>query len=690
MNKKLISFSLLFVLIAVPLTARQNDDPTAHLFLEGIRLYEEGLFTEADRVLEQYLKSDHMPAQRENALFYAVQARAALTPESAAFHYEQFLREYSHSQNARMLLTEIANLRKRDGLYSDAAMYYERAVKLNPPAEEAAKIHYHLGESYGELHDYDNAEVNYNIIADRYPDSQLASQALFALGRLYLNNQKFDESAAAFAKLRQRYPLSPEAGRVGTALGESYFQQGMYAEAIEALRSVLASLDREGEARAVFMLAESNNYLGNYDQATTWYRRYINIMEGSEDVRFAHYGMGWVYHRQEVYHWAAESFGRAAEGDDELARKALYYQAVNEKLAGRLENAYRSFERFGNRFRTGEWIEEAYFEWAVIAFEVGFYGESVEILLSMIRNVPELQNPGEVYSLLGEAYFANNEYTSAIAAFEAAETAVEIDDDVKRQARFQRAWVMYQNNAFAQAQPGFEQLYREDPSAALSGEALFWSADSYYSMEDYGTALAQFDRFVREFPDHEFVGAAYYSMGWSYFKLGQYDRAIAPLQRFLSEYKAPPIQLFPYDTDTRLRLGDAHFALRNYSQAVTYYNQAIGAEPGGDYAMYQVANSYYRMEQSYEAVSTFRRLIRLYPYSTLREQAEYNIGYIYFLTGNYDQAIEEFSALINRSPGSTWAARAQYNIGDAYYNANRNEEAIEAYGKVLDNYPRSD
>jgi tetratricopeptide (TPR) repeat protein len=690
LEKKLIALLVLPALLLTSLQARQNDDPSAHLFFEGIRLYEEGLFAEAARTLDRYIKSDKLPPQRENALFYLVQAQAAQNPDQAGLYYERFLQEYTHSQNARALLADIGNRKKQAGNYTEAISYYERAIRLNPPYDEAARIHYHLGESYGMIFDFDNAATNFYTIADRYPRSEYAPEALFALGRLFLNNNRFDESAAAFARLRQMYPLSPVAGRVGTALGESYFQQGMYAEAIEALRGVLATLDREGEARAVFMMAESHNYLGQYDQATTFYRRFITLREGSEDVRFAHYGLGWVYHRQEVYHWAAESFGRAAVGDDELARKALYYKAVNEKLAGRLENAYRSFEEFGNRFRTGEWIEEAYFEWAVIAFEVGFYGETIEILLSMIRNVPELNNPGEVYTLLGEAYFANNEYTGALTAFEAAEAAVEIDHDIKRQARFQRAWVLYQNNAFADAQPGFEQLYREDPSGLLSGEALFWSADSYYSMEDYGTAVAQFERFVREFPGHEFAGAAYYSIGWSYFKMGEFARAIAPLQRFLSEYQAPPIQLFPYDTDTRLRLGDAHFAMRNYSEALTFYNQAIGAEPGGDYAMYQVANSYYRMEQTYEAVNTFRRLIRIYPFSTLREQAEYNIGYIYFLTGNYDQAIEEFSRLISRNPNSPWAARAQYNIGDAYYNANRNEEAIEAYRKVLENYPRSD
>jgi tetratricopeptide (TPR) repeat protein len=688
--KKLSTLICAFFLLTAAPEARQDTQPNSHLFTEGIRLFEEGLFTEAERVLSMYLDSGHLLPQNETALYYLVKAQAGQNPGQANLYYETFLSEYPTSQHSRILLTEIGNLKKQEGLYGEAATYYERVVKLKPTGETAASVHYHLGETYGELGDLENAAANYTIIPERYPRSGLAPEALFALGRLYLNNQRFEESSVAFARLRQLYPMSPVAGRVGTALGESYFQQGMYTEAIDALRSVIATLNDEAESRAAFLLAESHNYIGQYDQATTWYRRYINLNEGNEDVRFAHYGLGWVYHRQEVYHWAADSFDRAATGDDELARKALYYKAVNEKLAGRLENAYRSFEQFGERFRTGDWIEEAYFEWAVIAFEVGFYGEAAEILLSMIRNVPELDNPGEVYSLLGEAYFANNEYSSAISAFEAAESLVDIGEDIKRQARFQRAWVLYQNNAFPQAQPSFEQLYKEDPSAALSGESLFWSADSYYNMEDYGTALAQFDRFINEYPNHEFAGAALYSIGWSYFKTGQFERAVAPLQRFLSEYEAPPIQLFPYDIDTKLRIGDAHYALRNYTEAVKFYNQAVGADPGGDYALFQIANSYYRMEQSYEAVSTFRRLIRIYPYSTLREQAEYNIGYIYFLTGNYDQAVEEFTRLINRAPNSAWAARSQYNIGDAYYNANRNEEAIAAYRKLLEDYPRSD
>jgi tetratricopeptide (TPR) repeat protein len=118
--------------------------------------------------------------------------------------------------------------------------------------------------------------------------------------------------------------------------------------------------------------------------------------------------------------------------------------------------------------------------------------------------------------------------------------------------------------------------------------------------------------------------------------------------------------------------------------------KTIGAEPGGDYAMFQVANSHYRMNRNFEAVTQFRRMLRIYPYSSLREQAQYNIAYIYLNTGNYDQANRGIS---NRYPAISLEPngqpRAQYNIGDSYYNAGNFDEAIEAYRQVLEDYPRS-
>ena len=322
-------------------------------------------------------------------------------------------------------------------------------------------------------------------------------------------------------------------------------------------------------------------------------------------------------------------------------------------------------------------------------FRSGDYDAAIEILLDLVRNQDELQDPGKIYSMLGESYFANGEYTRASQAFEEAENVANIDPTLRRQARFQKAWILFRNQAYEQAQPIFEAVYAETPTSELGAEALFWSGDSYYKLDQYADAAKRFKLFVDNFPEHEMIGAARYSLGWSYFKTGDYDLAVGPLEDFIENYNPPPIALYPYDVDTRLRIGDAYYALGDYRNAIRFYNQAIGAEPGGDYAMFQVANSYYRSNRTFEAVSNFRRMLRIYPFSRLREQAQYNVAYIYLNTSNYSQAIEEFQTVIRRYPGTDWAARAQYNIGDAFYNAGEYDRAVDAYQMVLENYPRS-
>ncbi|MEX0927847.1 MAG: tetratricopeptide repeat protein [Balneolales bacterium] len=656
----------------------------------ALRLYQEGLYENAIEYFNRFTEKFPESSLDENARYHLALAHARLDMDSADTYLEEFISRYPTGYRAVDLMIHWANDRAGNEEYDVALQYYERAFQINKNRDKAALLYYRMAEASVELGDIGGASSYYLKIADNYPQTELAPTALYARGRLYLSEGQYQESTDAFELLREIYPNHIMTRRVGTALGESYFQQRRYEEAISSLQDAIPHLDDESESRAILLIAESYNYLSQLQSAINYYRRYINLNEGKDRVNLAHYGLGWVYHKQEVYHWAAQSFGKAVNGEGETSRKALYYKAVNEKLSGRYDLAMKSFQDFGDQYKNGFWVETAYHEWAVTAFEMGNNTKALEVLLNLIRNGDDLEKPGVILTLLGESYFANNEYTRAMQAFEEAEKLVDVDPTIQRQARFQRAWVQYQNQAYRSAQTTFQEIYEEDTSGPLAGESLFWSADSYYNMDNWSRASSQFERFLNEYPNHEFSGAARYSLGWTYFNTQQYEKAVGPLVRFLEEYEPPPIALFPYDIDTKLRLADAHYALGNYDEAIPYYEEATGADPGGDYALFQIGNSYHRDEQSFEAVSTFRRLIRIYPDSRLREQGQYNIGYIYFLTGNYSQAIEEFNALIRRTPNSTWAARSQYNIGDAHYNAGLFDEAVEAYKKVLQNHPQSD
>ncbi len=691
-NRRLTFGLLFFILLFASLQLRAQDiqSPSTEYYEKGISLFDSGLYEEAIGELELFLDQQQNHDLQTSAGFYLARSRAKVDSANTLAYYEKFIEDYPRTNFTSKLLFELAQGAERQERYSNALDYYQRALNLGLSYEDAARTYYWMGEAAASQGENQQARSYFLTLADEYSNSDLAPKALYARGRLYLSENDYDSSTVAFELLRERYPNSEMTRRIGTALGESYYQQGRYEEAIEAFKDAIPHLSEELRTKAVYLIAESYNYLNQFDEASTYYLQYINRTKGTDKVRAAQYGLGWVYHKQEIYHWAADEFEKAAKGTDELARKALYYKAVNEKLGSRYREAIETFRSFGERFKEGLWVEEAYYEWAVTAYEVGRYGEAIEVLLPLVRSDESLDWKGKVYTLLGESYFANQEYTRAIQAFEEAEKVTDIDPAIKRQARFQKAWVQYSNQAYKQAQPTFESLHNEAPDSKFGKEALFWSADSYYHMRQYGPASSQFAAFIQKYPDHELVGPANYSLGWSYFKMGSYEKAIDPFRTFKEEYEAPEVALYPYDTDTQLRIGDSYYAIGEYENAISYYQEAIGAEPGGDYAMFQIANSHYRNDQTYEAVTTFRKFLRIYPYSQLREQAQYNIGYIYLNTGNYSQAVEEFQKVINKYPNTSWAARSQYNIGDTYYNAGDYEKAIEAYKKVMEEYPESE
>mgnify|MGYP006278779633 CR=1 FL=1 len=688
-----VFFGFWFLLMAVISTAskaQHQPEKRSQELVKGWELYNRGMFDFSESYFDDFAQNYPRHPLRETARFYRSLNRQQLDSVNADQFFEWFIDRYPQSRRTDSLLVELGSRHFTYKNYLKSNQHFERALEHEVDSALAARIYYWMAESSAEQEKFDQARIYFLTLANDYAQSPWAPNALYARGRLYLTQQEYQAATEAFELLKSRFPNHPVTRRVRTALGESYYQQGKYQKAVEAFKEYLPYLEGELKWKAIYLMAESYNYLDEYDRASTYYLQYINQQDDPERIRYAQYGLGWVYHKQQVYHWAADAFEKAADGEDELARKALYYKAVNEKMSGRYDLALKTFQTFGDNYKEGVFVEEAYYEWAITAYEMGRQTKAVEILLHVVRSDEEMSRPGDVYTLLGEAYFANREYTRALQAFEAAEQLTEVDESVKLQARFQKAWVQYRNQAFKQAQPIFREVYEADPDGDLAGEALFWSADCYYSYEDYGPASVEFQKFLNEFPGHKLQGAARYSLGWSHFKMRRYEKAIHPLKNFLNEYNPPPISLFPYDTDTQLRIADAYYAVSKYDSAITYYQKAIGAEPGGDYAMFQVANCYYRSQRTYEAVRTFRKMLRIYPYSRLSEQAQYNVAYIYFLMNNYDQAINEFKTVINKYPRTEWAARSQYNIGDAFYNANDYQKAIDAYRKVLEKHPRSD
>src|SRR5690625_4955784 len=478
---KIVKFCGLFLVLIIGCVAlsdaQEVQEPSSEYYQRGIRLFDEGLYEEATDELEQFVVRHEDHQLRSSAQFYLARSRARVDSSNRGSYYERFIADHPHSDFASTLLFDMAERAAQNEQYAEAITIYQRALELGLPGKKAAETYYWMADAAISAEDTEQARSYLLTLAEDYPDSEWAPEALYTRGRLFLTENNYDASTEAFELLKQQYPNTDITRRIGMALGESYYQQGRYEDAIGAFQDAMPYLDEEMKTKAVLLIAESHNYLQNFDQASTSYLEYINRTEGTDEERSAHYGLGWLYHRQEIYHWASDEFEKAAEGSDEIARKALYYKAVNEKLGSRYSEAMETFRSFGDRFTEGPWVEQAYYEWAITAYEMGRFSETIEVLLPLARNEDQLEWGGKIYTLLGEAYFANEEYTRSIRAFEAAENVTDVDPAVKREARFQKAWVQYSNQAYEEAQAIFQSLNNEVPQEEVGIEALFWSAD---------------------------------------------------------------------------------------------------------------------------------------------------------------------------------------------------------------------
>lgn len=177
---------------------------------------------------------------------------------------------------------------------------------------------------------------------------------------------------------------------------------------------------------------------------------------------------------------------------------------------------------------------------------------------------------------------------------------------------------------------------------------------------------------------------------------------------------------FPNDPLGRralLRVADTYFAQGdpvNLVEAQYKYRDFINRYPGSDradYAMLQIAMiSYKQMERpdrdqqkTREAVEKFNDMIRAYPNSALRPEAEKRLGEVidrlaqhehivarfYIKRRSYTAAVQRLNALVEHYPNYHDRAGVFYDLGTALTGLGRKAEARLYYERVISEFPQS-
>jgi len=174
----------------------------------------------------------------------------------------------------------------------------------------------------------------------------------------------------------------------------------------------------------------------------------------------------------------------------------------------------------------------------------------------------------------------------------------------------------------------------------------------------------------------------------------------------------------PVGRRSLLRIADTYYAMGdavNLVEAQYKYRDFINRYPGSDradYAMLQIAMiSYKQMERpdrdqakTKEAVEKFNDMIKAYPNSALRGEADKHlanaldrlakheeiIARFYMKRGDYNAAIQRLNFLVDNYPNYSERDAVFYDLGTALAGMGRKAEARLYYERVISEFPKSE
>jgi outer membrane protein assembly factor BamD len=201
-----------------------------------------------------------------------------------------------------------------------------------------------------------------------------------------------------------------------------------------------------------------------------------------------------------------------------------------------------------------------------------------------------------------------------------------------------------------------------------------------------------------------------YREGLTRYNKRDYSEALKKFEHLKSNFPDSP----PYTTRAELKIGDCHFFMKEYVEAVAAYEEFKKIHPTHEemaYVQYQIGMSYHNQilsldrDQTFtqKALSAFEYLVVNYPPSLFTEKAkekieicrkrladhEFYIGDYYYRHEKFEAASHRFKGLVEKFPKMPDEDKTLFLLGKSYLELDENEKAKEIFNKMVTEYPQS-
>ncbi|MFN3528934.1 MAG: tetratricopeptide repeat protein [Bacteroidia bacterium] len=703
MHKILLAISII-LLSSLSLYAQRTqkyNQPEADL-AAAVRLYEQERYVAAKKQFEKVIERIFPPSELEEeqriyreARFYKAISTAQLRQKDADLQLLAFIENYPEAlevSEAKFFLGQFYFISKK---YREVIPVLASLDASLLSLQQAAAAHYYLGYSYFTKNQHKEAKRELEQISGL--KNEYHYPANYYLGLIAYEAGDGEEALQYFYKLKES---ANYARIIPYYISKLLFELNRYDEMLAYALPLSANKEIKQLANINYLIAQAYFRKSEFVKAIPYLKRYQE--QGGQLVSEDYYQLGYAAYIAKEYKEAVRNLSKTASRTDSVGQSATFILGDCYLRLGQKEQALSSFYAASRLSYDLEIQETAAFNHAKLGYELNIHPQSLSWLKDFVTSYPRSKYADEAREHLGNLLLSTKNFREAVEVIEGISGRnLTINRSYQKVAYF-RGVELFNQGIFHEAVKFFDKSLSQPIDKTIAAQSHFWKAESLYRLNNLRAATTEFQKFVQAYPvtsglePENSIVAAHYGLGYCYFKQQEYLLAVSHFEKayqgILNGDKDIQYHQFIQNIygDVLLRLGDAHFALNAYQDAVNYYQLVVDRKlSGGDYANFQQAILLGLLNQREKKVASLQALISQYPTSLYLDNAILELANNYFINLEYAKALGMIDTLERKRPNSLLLKNALLVKGLVYYNQEQFDQALLAYKRVITDYPKT-
>jgi TolA-binding protein len=621
---------------------------------------------------------------KENAQYYEAFCELQLANDDAESMFLRFIKEHPENPLTKLAYFQIGRSYFKQQKYTDAMRWFDKVEAGELNGRDNTEYKFDKGYAYFTVNDYKNAQELFSEVkAKRGPYTEDATYYFAYIAYL---NKDYHLALSNFEKLKNSKKYEDSYPYYISAV---YFLDKRYDDVIAYAVPILNSTHQQHETEMLRIIGASYFAKANYDNAVKYYSRFEDQDKGKTQNTQDSYQMGYAYYKVGNYAKAASELEKLVEQNDIYSQSGNYtlgdiFLKMNNKQSAR--NAFQVASRLNF---DPQLQQDALYEYAKLSYELDFNSEALTATRLYLKNYPRSGRIDEVKVLLGEELLNSRNYKEAVDILEPIPNKSESAQAAYQKVTYYRGLEFYNERAFENAIGIFLRSLKYPVDTKTQALTTYWMAEAMYEVRKYDESVETFEQFLAmpEAKQTDVSNYANYALAYAAFGGEKYKKAATYFERFLQGEEKDTATI----NDATARLGDSYFVMKDYSDALIYYNRIIANHtPGEDYALFQRGIIQGLQGSQDNKISTLTSVLNQFPNSDYADDASFEIAYAYFLKGDGATAKTDLQAMIQKYPHSSYVPRALVTTGLIDYNGGADSLAVTSFKQVIAQYPSTD